>query len=126
MLFLFSESSNISKVPVNFKLTIISLLENGADPCIANFSGSSVITLLPEFNIPELPKIISDKLAIPPSVEPTLLIASAKKSEPTKRNKRGIQILENITVTDVSKMLPVIKKPKIVPPKCIINKSIND
>lgn len=60
--FTLTERGNKAKIVDHFSKTIEVLVENGADPGIDNFAGSSVNDLLTEFNIAELSMLIANKL----------------------------------------------------------------
>ncbi|KAJ8706231.1 hypothetical protein PYW08_010857 [Mythimna loreyi] len=57
-----AERGNKAKIVDHFSKTVEILVENGADPGIDNFAGSSVNDLLTEFNIAELSMLIANKL----------------------------------------------------------------
>uniref|UniRef100_A0A2A4JX99 Uncharacterized protein n=1 Tax=Heliothis virescens TaxID=7102 RepID=A0A2A4JX99_HELVI len=57
-----AERGNKTKIVDHFRKTVEILVENGADPNIDNFAGSSVNDLLTEFNIGELSMLIANKL----------------------------------------------------------------
>ncbi|KAJ8707595.1 hypothetical protein PYW07_011272 [Mythimna separata] len=57
-----AERGNKAKIVDHFSKTVEILVENGADPGIENFAGSSVNDLLTEFNIAELSMLIANKL----------------------------------------------------------------
>lgn len=57
-----AERGNKTKIVDHFGKTVEILVENGADPNIDNFAGSSVNDLLTEFNIGELSMLIANKL----------------------------------------------------------------
>ncbi|CAH1642359.1 unnamed protein product [Spodoptera littoralis] len=57
-----AERGNKTKIVDHYKRTIEILVENGADPNIINFTGSSVNDLLAEFSIAELSMLIANKL----------------------------------------------------------------
>ncbi|XP_050558130.1 uncharacterized protein LOC118280388 [Spodoptera frugiperda] len=57
-----AERGNKTKIVDHYKRTIEILVENGADPNINNFAGSSVNDLLAEFSIAELSMLIANKL----------------------------------------------------------------
>ncbi|XP_072948682.1 uncharacterized protein [Epargyreus clarus] len=91
-----SNSSNHTKVSENFLKTIEILVENGADPKIENYSGSSVNILLTEYHITDLSVLIANKLTSIKLLEDKKFTANDINSYMLFKNRDG-----KVNVTEI-------------------------